>query len=108
MGKLLGNPKTLGQALVKMMIPAAFVAAWISSTAVLAVLIPVIQRWSKRIKQPPSLLFLPLCYAIHLGGTVTLIGTTTNLVISGLASTYYCRTMGIFELTTVGLPVCIA
>ena len=83
LGKLLGNPKTLGQALIRMMIPAAFCAAWISSTAVLALLIPVITRWSKRINQSPSLLFMPLCYAIHLGGTVTLVGTTTNLVIAG-------------------------
>jgi Na+/H+ antiporter NhaD/arsenite permease-like protein len=74
LGKLLGTPKTLGQALIRMMIPSAFVAAWISSTAVLALLIPVIQRWSKKINRPPSQLFMPLCYAIHLGGTVTLIG----------------------------------
>jgi di/tricarboxylate transporter len=107
-GKLLGNPKTLGQALIRMMIPASFVAMWISSTAVVALLIPVLQRWAKKVNQPPSLLMMPMCYAVHLGGTVTLVGTTTNLVIAGLASTYYCRTMGIFELSTVGLPVCIA
>jgi di/tricarboxylate transporter len=61
--KLLGNPKTLGQALIRMMIPASFVAAWISSTAVVAILIPVLQRWGKRINQPPSLLMMPMCMA---------------------------------------------
>ncbi|KAH9258672.1 hypothetical protein BASA81_003174 [Batrachochytrium salamandrivorans] len=108
LGKLLGEPSTLGQALVRMMIPCAFVAAWISSTAVVALMIPVVQRWGKKINQPPSLLMMPMCYAVHLGGTVTLVGTTTNLVISGLYNSYYCRTMGIFELSPVGLPVAIA
>ncbi|KAH9258552.1 hypothetical protein BASA81_003054 [Batrachochytrium salamandrivorans] len=107
LGKLLGNPKTLGQALIRMMLPCSFVAAWISSTAVVALMIPVVQRWGKKINQPPSLLMMPMCYAVHLGGTVTLVGTTTNLVVSGLYNTYYCRTMGIFELSTVGLPVAI-
>ncbi|KAH9252194.1 hypothetical protein BASA81_009786 [Batrachochytrium salamandrivorans] len=108
LGKLLGNPKTLGQALIRMMVPCAFVAAWISSTAVVALMIPIVLRWSRKINQPPSLLMMPMCYAVHLGGTVTLVGTTTNLVISGLYNTYYCTTMGIFELSTVGLPVAIA
>ena len=66
-GKLLGTPRTLGQALTRMMIPASFVAAWISSTAVVAIMIPVVQRWSRRINMPISQLLLPMCYAVHLG-----------------------------------------
>jgi di/tricarboxylate transporter len=107
MGKILGKPKTLSSALLRLMIPSAFIAAWISSTAVLALLIPVVLRWAKTIDRPPSQLMMPLCYAIHLGGTCTLVGTTTNLVISGLAQQYYCNTMNIFYLTRVGLPVAI-
>lgn len=133
--KWLGRPKTLGRALVRMMIPSAFVAAWISSTvgfafclekrereretqtlttislhdqAVVALMIPIIARWGRKLDIPPSQLMLPLCYAVHLGGTCTLVGTTTNLVISGLASTYYCKTMGIFTLSAVGVPVAVA
>jgi di/tricarboxylate transporter len=107
-GRFLGKPKTLGGALIRLFLPSAFVASWISSTAVLAIMIPVVSRWAKQINRPPSQLFMPLCYAIHLGGTVTLVGTTTNLVVSGLATSQMCRTMGIFELTQVGLPVAIA
>ena len=71
MGKLLGNPKSLGQALMRMMVPSAFVAAWISSTAVIALMIPIVSRWARKIKIPPSQLMMPLCYAVHLGELTT-------------------------------------
>ena len=106
--KFLGRPKTLGGALVRVMVPSMFIAAWISSTAVVAILIPIVTRWARKLDQPLSQLLMPLCNAVHLGGTCTLIGTTTNLVIAGYAQQYYCRQMGIFVLTTVGLPVALA
>jgi di/tricarboxylate transporter len=105
--KFIGRPKTLGGALIRMMIPGMFIACWISSTAVVAMMLPIIMRWSKKINQSPSKLLMLLCNAIHLGGTCTLIGTTTNLVIYAFAQTYYCRTWSIFFLTPVGLPVAI-
>jgi len=105
--KFIGRPKTLGGALLRMMVPGTFIAAWISSTAVVAIFIPIVTRWSSRIKQPVSQLLMPLSYAVHLGGTCTVIGTTTNLVIVGYASLYWCENYSIFLITPVGLPVAL-
>ena len=49
-----------------------------------AIFIPAISAWAKRIKIPVSKLMIPLSYAAVLGGTCTLIGTSTNLVVSGI------------------------
>ena len=105
--RFIGRPKTLGGALIRMMVPGMFIACWISSVAVVAMMLPIVMRWARKIDQSPTKLLMPLCNAIHLGGTCTLIGTTTNLVIYAFAQTYYCRTWGIFFLTPVGLPVAL-
>ena len=84
--RLLGQPKRLAVAQVRMMAPVAFLSAWINNTPVLAVMLPVVQDWARRCGLPVSKLLMPLSYATILGGTTTLIGTSTNLVVSGLAS----------------------
>jgi di/tricarboxylate transporter len=57
---------------------------------------------------PPSKLLLPLSYAATLGGTVTLIGTSTNLVVNGLALEMGMKGLGIFQFAYVGIPISIA
>ena len=57
---------------------------------------------------PPSKLLLPLSYAAILGGTVTLIGTSTNLVVNGLALEAGMKGIGIFQFACIGVPICIA
>jgi len=107
LSKILARPKSIGAALLRMFIPTTFLAAFISSTAVVALMTPILLRWCRQTKISPSQIFMPLCFAVHLGGTCTLIGTTTNLVIAGLAQSYYCTNMGIFHLVPVGVPSAI-
>uniref|UniRef100_UPI0025907A8B SLC13 family permease n=1 Tax=uncultured Marinobacter sp. TaxID=187379 RepID=UPI0025907A8B len=73
-----------------------------------APMIPAVHAWSRKIGIAPSKLMIPLSYSAILGGTLTLIGTSTNLVVNG----QYQQLTGeagfsIFSITAVGLPVAI-
>lgn len=104
-GHLLGNPKTTQQATLKVFLPSSFLSAFMNNTAVVAMFIPSIQEWSKRTKIPASKLLLPLSYAAILGGTCTLIGTSTNLVVDGLLQSTQGLSLSMFSLIWLGLPL---
>jgi len=112
MGKLLGRPKTTTSAQLKLMIPIAIVSAFLNNTPVVVVMIPIVQRWAKNIGVSSQQLLIPLSFASILGGTCTLIGTSTNLVVLGLLQKRYpggdMAKMGLFELGKFGLPVALA
>ena len=57
--KFIGRPKTLGGALIRMMVPGMFIACWISSTAVVAIMLPIVLRWARKINQSPTKLLMP-------------------------------------------------
>lgn len=82
---LLGKPRWLWEAQLRVMIPVGLISAFLNNTPVVAMLIPVIQSWSRRSGIPTSKLLMPLNNAAILGGTITLLGTSTNLVVNGLA-----------------------
>lgn len=86
--RLLGRPRSLTAAQLRMMVPVAVMSAFMNTTAVVAMYIPLIHAWSRRLKLSPSKLFIPLSYAAILGGTCTLIGTSSNITITGLYSAY--------------------
>ncbi len=102
---LLGTPKTLKTALIRLIMPTALLSAFMNNTAVVAMFIPSIQNWSKRINIPSSKLLIPLSYAAILGGTCTLIGTSTNLVVDGLLQKELGIHLNIFSLIWIGLPI---
>ncbi|WP_415893548.1 SLC13 family permease [Neptuniibacter sp. PT8_73] len=106
-GRILGNPKTIPKATLKVFIPSSILSAFMNNTAVVAMFIPSIQDWSKRKGISASKLLLPLSYAAILGGTCTLIGTSTNLVIDGLLQSTKDHSLSMFSLTWVGLPLVI-
>ncbi|MFC4455961.1 SLC13 family permease [Deinococcus sonorensis] len=85
----------------------AGLSAFTSNTATTAVFLPLVVGLSRRAQLPPSRLLMPLAYASILGGTITVIGTTTNLVVSGALPRYHIRPLGFFELAWVGLPVAL-
>ena len=104
LGKSRGNIKTL----LRLMIPTAFVSAFLNNTPVVAMFTPVVKQWAKQNDISPSKLLIPLSYASILGGTCTLIGTSTNLVVSGLMTEHHMETLGMFELAKIGLPWALA
>lgn len=81
--RLFGRPKTATSAVARLMFPTAALSAVMNNTPLVAMLIPAVGDWAKQYRIAPSKLMIPLSYAAILGGTCTLIGTSTNLVVDG-------------------------
>lgn len=103
--RLLGQPQTLRRAQWRLLVPTSILSAFMNNTTVVAMFIPAVQDWARRLRFPASRLLLPLSYAAILGGTCTLIGTSTNLVVDGLLQTRTGTQLGIFELARLGIPL---
>jgi len=101
---VLGRPRSLAAAQLRMLTPVAVLSAFVNNTPIVAVATPIVADWGHRIGIPPSKLLLPLSYATILGGTCTLIGTSTNLVVDGLAMRRGLE-IGFFEIAWIGVPV---
>ena len=112
---LLGRPKAVLGALTRLTLPVAGLSAFMNNTPIVAMYMPVINDWSKKIGIAPSKLFIPLSYAAILGGTCTLIGTATNLFVAGQVEhfqTYYQELLdidiGMFTNSALGVPCAVA
>lgn len=106
--RLFGQPRSIAAAQLRLMLPVTFLSAFLNNTPVVASFIPAVSDWAKKQGISVSKLLLPLSYAAIFGGTVTLIGTSTNLVVSGLLqNTPGQQGFSFFELTWVGLPLAI-
>ena len=102
---LLGRPRSLAQAQLRMMAPVAALSAFLNNTPVVAMFIPAVQDWAKRHGIATSRLMLPLSYAAIAGGTCTLIGTSTNLVVNGLLIAHTDQPgLDMFDIAWVGVP----
>ncbi len=84
---------------------AGIMSAFISNTATAAFFVPMTIGLSRRMKIHPSKLLMPLAFAAILASSVTLVGTSTNVVVSGLMTQYNMKPLGMFELTPVGIPI---
>ena len=89
---------------LRMMLPVSVLSAFLNNTPVVAIFIPAVTAWARKIKIPVSKLMIPLSYAAVLGGTCTLIGTSTNLVVSGIVEKETGMKIGFFEIAKVGAP----
>ena len=102
---LLGRPRSLGGALGRIVAPVIGLSAFLNNTPLVAAMLPVIHDWSKKFSLPISKLLIPLSYASILGGTCTLIGTSTNLVVNGLLiADGSLPALGMFDIAWVGVP----
>jgi di/tricarboxylate transporter len=91
-GRLLGHPTTPGGAQARMMAPVSLMSGVLNTTPVVAMCLPVINDWSKRLGLSPSKLFLPLSFAGILGGQLTVIGTASNLIVMSAFVTWAATT----------------
>lgn len=88
-----------------LVVSVAAISAFINNTPVVVVFLPVVLNLARRMKIAPSKLLIPLSYAAVLGGVCTLIGTSTNLVVSGMIETKGLPPLHLFELAWLGVPM---
>ena len=105
--RLLGRPRSLLDAQRRLTLPVAAFSAFLNNTPVVAMLIPAVSDWARRHGLAESKLLLPLSYAAMLGGTCTLIGTSTNLVVNGALAQRTGEGLMLLELAWVGVPVLV-
>jgi len=106
--RLLGRPTGERPAICRVIAPVWAMSVFLNNTPVVAMMIPAVQDWAKRLRLSPSKLMIPLSYAAILGGTCSLIGTSTNLVVAGLVIAHTdLPHLGMFDITWVGLPAAV-
>jgi di/tricarboxylate transporter len=92
---------------IAVMITVAVLSSFMSNTAATALFIPVVMGLSSRLRINESRLLMPLAFSAILASSVTLVGTSTNIVVSGMLTSYGLPPIGMFELTPVGIPILI-
>lgn len=86
----------------------AVISAFINNTAAVAIFIPVIMGIASRVGVSPSKMLMPLSFAGMIGGVTTLIGTSTNILVSSIAVERGMNAISMFELTPMGLLFVVA
>jgi len=106
---ILGRPRDIRHAQLRLMTPAALLSAFLNNTPVVAVFVPAVKMWARRNNLNLSRLLIPLSYASIVGGTCTLIGSSTNLVVNGLLVEQTALSgLGMFDLAWIGVPVTVS
>ena len=98
------RPKT---AVVGVILAVMGASAIMNNTPVVVVMIPVVVQLSKTLGTSASKLLIPLSYAAIMGGSLTLIGTSTNLLVDGVARSEGLDAFTIFEIFPIGVVVCL-
>lgn len=95
--------------LLRLYLSIAFFSSMLNNTPLVAVMMPYVSSWSKRNKVSPSKLLIPLSYAAIIGGSATLIGTSTNLIVNGLIQAQTVipdfEPFQLFDFAYVGVPM---
>ena len=113
--RLIGLPKSLTVAQLKILGPVSLASAFLYNTPLVAMMIPAVRDVSRRTGLKASKLFMGLSYMALLGGTMTLIGTSVNLIIAGLVAEAVAKgelaptkPIGLFDPIWIGLPATLA
>ncbi len=103
--RALGRPQSLAAAQVRTMVGPSLLSAFMNNTPVVALMVPAIRDWAKKHRLSVSKLLMPMNAAVVLGGLCTLIGTSTNVVVSGLVEDKRGVPLGMFDITPLGLAL---
>lgn len=94
---------SLRQQLLLMGLVIGPISAFIANTAIVAIFLPIVEAWAKERRISVSKMLIPLSYATVLGGMITILGTSTSILASGLAKDLIGREFGLFEFTPLGI-----
>jgi len=109
--RVFNGSSTYGNFMARMTFMIAGSSAFLNNTPLVAVMMPYVSGWAKKHQIAVSKLLIPLSYAAILGGTATLIGTSTNLIVNGMVADQTLfpdfKEIGIFHFAWVGVPMTI-
>jgi di/tricarboxylate transporter len=97
-----GLPDSYPTALLRMMVPVSMLSAFVSNTMLTVLFGNVLKRWARKLNTVPSKLYLPMVYAVQMGGVCTLIGTSTNIVVADLYESATGKSMNMFSILMPG------
>ncbi|WP_026582958.1 SLC13 family permease [Bacillus sp. J33] len=103
--KLLDGSRSLSKTLFRIMLPTSVLSAFINNTPLVTILLPSLQKWAISNNIKPSKVLIPLSFAAILGGTITLIGTSTNLIVQGLIFEKGLEGFRLFDFAYFGIPI---
>ncbi|MGE0495924.1 MAG: SLC13 family permease [Vulcanimicrobiota bacterium] len=95
-------------ALLPVLLLVGFLSAFINNTAAVAIFLPIIMVATQNVPRSPSKFLMPLSFVAMLGGLVTLIGTSTNLLVDGIARQHGVAPFGLFDFAPLGLVMLAA
>lgn len=107
MEKWLQTSRTHTGALLRFLVPSSVFSAFLNNTPIVVTLTPMTKKWCENHGIAPSKFLIPLSYATILGGMITLMGTSTNLVIHGLMLDFGLEGFSLFTLAVVGIPAAL-
>ncbi len=93
--------------ILRLTIPIAGISAFLNNTPMVIIFAPMIKKWAEKLSLPSQKFLIPLSYATIFGGTCTLIGTSTNLVVHGMMLDRGLDGIGFFELAKVGIFISV-
>jgi di/tricarboxylate transporter len=93
--------------LARLVVPSAGASAFVANTPILAMMVPAVVRWADENDTSPSRYLLPLSYATILGGSLTVVGTSTNLVASGLTVDHGLGELSLLDPGRIAAPVVV-
>ncbi len=103
----LGRPQSLSEAQLRTMTIPAVLSGFMNNTPVVALMVPAVRTWARKHQLSISKLLMPMNDAVVLGGLCTLIGTSTNVVVSGLLNEKTGMRLGMFDITWLGVPLLV-
>lgn len=114
--RVIGLPRSITMAQLKIFVPLSAASAFLYNTPLVAMMIPAVRDLTRRTGLPGAKLFMGLSYGALLGGSITLIGTSVNLIIAGLVLDAVAKgelssattSIGLFDPAWIGIPATIA